>query len=609
MINCLKMKHLGGMILQHITKILGIAPYEELRHSMENVGSYFSNISLNTYTGDLHEGKNLALEMIHNDYDIVISRGGTADLIRKNISIPVIDVSISVYDILGAIKLAKNYTSKFAIVGYSSITETAHLICDILDYSVEIYTIDDSSDHLGLLKSLEKKGIELVLCDAITNKLALEISLNTILITSGSESIKRTYEQAIELNMHLQKLKLQNNLLTEAIEKFKTDCLILSSQFELIYSSLDSETNASIYNYLLNKKETTSFTESHTFYHSVNNTVYNLKVNRSNKKNDIFYIVIVQKSVTPIMNSKFGVTYEDKSEVEKKLNNNLYKNPIITDDINNKIKQMNSNNSPIILLGERGTGKDIVSQCVFTSQKNNNHTLVAINSYLLNDAMWKHLLNTNNGPFLEYGNTIQFNHFDKISHENFEKLLTIIEYTNLHVNNRLIFICEKTPEGRTSEFYKELMSRMNSISFLLPPLRERRNELSAILTMFLNKVNIENNKDIVGYEPSALTALSQYNWPGNFKQLKQVLTQLVYLAKSLYITSNTVNSILGKQQMVENMSNSEDGMNILFNNSKTLHEFNLDIIQLVLDYHNGNQTLAAEQLGISRTTLWRYLNK
>ena len=244
----------GGITLQHITKILGIAPYEELRHSMENVGSLFSNISLNTYTGDLHEGKNLVLEMIHNDYDIVISRGGTADLIRKNISIPVIDVSISVYDILGAIKLAKNYTSKFAIVGYSSITETANLICDILDYSVEIYTIDDSSDHLGLLESLEKKGIELVLCDAITNKLALEISLNTILITLGSESIKRTYEQAIELNMHLQKLKLQNNLLTEAIEKFKTDCLILSSQFELIYSSLDSETNASIYNYLLNKK-------------------------------------------------------------------------------------------------------------------------------------------------------------------------------------------------------------------------------------------------------------------------------------------------------------------------------------------------------------------
>ncbi|MEH7748449.1 helix-turn-helix domain-containing protein, partial [Neobacillus drentensis] len=226
-----------------------------------------------------------------------------------------------------------------------------------------------------------------------------------------------------------------------------------------------------------------------------------------------------------------------------------------------------------------------------------------------NDTMWKHLLNTSNGPFLEVGNTIQFNHFDKISNENFEKLMTIIESTNLHVNNRLIFICERTSEGITSEFYKELMNRMNSISFLLPTLRERKNEISAILTMFLNKVNIENNTDIIGYEPNALATLSQYNWPGNFIQLKHVLTELVYLSKSLYITSNNVNSVLGKQKIVENISYSEDGMNIPFNSSKTLHEFNLDIIKQVLDQHNGNQTLTAEQLGISRTTLWRYLNK
>ncbi|WP_180956565.1 sigma-54-dependent transcriptional regulator [Bacillus canaveralius] len=595
--------------MKKITKILGIAPYEELRYAMENVGSTFSNILLHTYTGDLQEGKNMALEVIHNDYDIVISRGGTAELIRKNISIPVIDVSISVYDILGTIKLAKNYTSKFAIVGYSSITEPAHLICDILDYSVEIYTIDDSSDTLALLKSLKTKGIELVLCDAITNKLALEISLNTILITSGSESIKRTYEQAIELDMHLQKLKLQNNLLTEAIENFKTDCLILSSQFELIYSSLDSQMNVSIYNYLLNKKETVPFNESHTFYHSVNTTLYNLKVTISNKTDDIFYIVTVQKSVTPIMNAKFGVTYEDKSDVQQKLNKNLYKNPIITVEISEKIKQINSSNSPIIVLGERGTGKEIVAQSVFTSQNNNNNTLVTINSNLLNDTMWKHLLNTSNGPFLEVGNTIQFNYFDKISNENFEKLITTMQSTNLHINNRLIFFCEKTSDGITSKFYKELMNRMNCISFLLPTLRERKNEISAILTIFLNKVNIENNTDIIGYEPNALAALSQYNWPGNFQQLKQVLTELVYLSKSRYITSNNVNSILGKQNINENISHSEDGMNISFNSSKTLHEFNLDMIKLVLDQHNGNQTLAAEQLGISRTTLWRYLNK
>ncbi|WP_366161272.1 PrpR N-terminal domain-containing protein [Bacillus infantis] len=595
--------------MQKLTKILGIAPYEELRYAMENAGAAFSDIVLNTYTGDLQEGKNLALEEIHNDYDIVISRGGTADLIRKNISNPVIDVSISLYDILGAIKLANNYTSKFAIAGYSSITETAHLICDILDYSVEIYTIDDSTDTLSLLETLKNKGIELVLCDAITNKLALEISLNTILITSGSESIKRTFEQAIELNTHLQQLKLQNSLLSEAIENSKTDCLILSSQFELIYSSLDTEINASIYQYLLNKKEAVSFHEAHTFYHSVHSNLYNLKVTFSNKADDIFYIVTVQKSAAPVMNAKFGVTYEGKSEVEQKLTKNLYTNPIITDEISEKIQQVNSSNMPIVVLGERGTGKEIVSQSVFTSQNNNNHTLITINSNLLNDTMWKHLLNTSNGPFLEIGNIIQFNYFDKISHANFEKLITIMESTNFHVNNRLIFFCEKTSQGVTSESYKELMNRVNCISFLLPALRERKNEISAILTIFLNKVNIENNTDIIGFEPKALAALSQYNWPGNFQQLKQVLTELVFLPKSLYITSNHVNSVLAKQKIVENTPHADEVENIPFNSSKTLHQFNLDLIKLVLDQHNGNQTLAAEQLGISRTTLWRYLNK
>ena len=595
--------------MQIKTKILGIAPYEELRRSMENIGSTFPNVLLNTYTGDLQEGKNLALEAIHNDYDVVISRGGTADLIRKSVSIPVIDVSISVYDILGAIKLAKNYTSKFAIVGYSSITKTAHLICDVLDYSVEIYTIDDSSDNLALLESLGRKGIELVICDAITNKLALKISLNTILITSGSESIKRAYEQAMELSMHLQKLKSQNNLLTEAIENSKNDCLILNSHFELIYSSLDAKVSASIYNYLLNKKDTAQFDTLHTLYHSVNNTLYYLKINISNKTGDIFYILTVQKFITPIMNSKFGVTYEDKSEVNQKLDNNLYKNPIITNDINDKIRQMNSNNSPIVLLGERGTGKDIFSQSLFINQRNNNNTMITINSNLLNDAMWKHLLNTNNGPFLEVGNTIKFNHFDKISDENFEKLMTIIESTNLPASNRLIFICEKTAEGMTSESHKELMNRMSPISFLLPTLRERKNEISVILTMFLNKVNIENNTDIIGYEPSALSTLSQYNWPDNFKQLKQVLTELVCLSRSFYITSNDVNTILGKQKNVETISHFKAGLNIPLNVNKTLHEFNLELMKLVLDQHSGNQTLAAEQLGISRTTLWRYLNK
>ncbi|MFM2487154.1 PrpR N-terminal domain-containing protein [Enterococcus avium] len=145
----------------------------------------------------------MASELFENDYDAIISRGGTADLIRQVVSIPVIDVSISIYDILGTIRLAKNYTENFAIVGYASITETAHLLCDILGYTIKIITLDESTDTSMTLDILIEEQYEMILCDAITNRLALTKSINTILITSGFESIKHAYQEALTIAKQL----------------------------------------------------------------------------------------------------------------------------------------------------------------------------------------------------------------------------------------------------------------------------------------------------------------------------------------------------------------------------------------------------------------------
>lgn len=188
-------------------KLLGIAPYEELNHSMTVIGEQFGEIDIHIYTADLEEGQQLVSELSEENYDAIISRGGTASLIHQSVSIPVIDVSISVYDILGAIKLANNYTSNFAIIGYPSITETAHLICDILQYNIKIITLDNPVSADYLLDQLKAEQYEMVLCDAVTHKMALSKSINTILITSGIESIKHAYRQAISLVNDLKQIR------------------------------------------------------------------------------------------------------------------------------------------------------------------------------------------------------------------------------------------------------------------------------------------------------------------------------------------------------------------------------------------------------------------
>lgn len=114
------------------TRILGIAPYDGMRTAMENAAQAYPNVLLDVQTGDLDEGQAIVQNIPPNTYDCIISRGGTADLIRRVTDLPVVDIQISVYDVLRAIKLAENYTDLYAIVGFPSVTESAHTLCSLL---------------------------------------------------------------------------------------------------------------------------------------------------------------------------------------------------------------------------------------------------------------------------------------------------------------------------------------------------------------------------------------------------------------------------------------------------------------------------------------------
>lgn len=219
-------------------KILGIAPYEELNHSMHIISEQYPEVETTIYTADLVEGQTLAAELYTDGYYAIISRGGTAKLIRQVVSLPVIDVSLSIYDVLSSIRLAENYTNNFAIVGYPSITEKAHLLCDLLGYKIEIHTIDETLDTDALLDTLVDKNYELILCDAITNCIALLKSLNTILITSGFESIKSAYEDALSIIDHVEQVKHKKEIMKKGILSQHQELLLYDAAYTIEFSTL-----------------------------------------------------------------------------------------------------------------------------------------------------------------------------------------------------------------------------------------------------------------------------------------------------------------------------------------------------------------------------------
>ena len=100
------------MIETH-TRILGIAPYDGMRTAMEQAAQAYPNVEMDIYTGDLEDGQAIVQQMPPNSYDCIISRGGTAALIRQVTDLPVVDIHISVYDVLRTMKLAENYSSLY----------------------------------------------------------------------------------------------------------------------------------------------------------------------------------------------------------------------------------------------------------------------------------------------------------------------------------------------------------------------------------------------------------------------------------------------------------------------------------------------------------------
>lgn len=586
-------------------KILGIAPYEELNYSMTIIGEQYPEVETTIYTADLVEGQKLATQLCNDGYDAIISRGGTAKLIRRVVSLPVIDVSLSIYDVHSAIRLAENYTDNFVIVGYPSITEKAHLLCDLLGLNIEIYTIDEDINAHEMLDSLAEKKYELILCDAITNRTALLKSLNTLLITSGLESIKRAYEDALTIIDHVNQVKHKKEILEKGLLCLKQDILFCDNDYKVEFSTLDPIFASEIIKILQTKSEKKELQH----YSQVKNCFVTVTVKTYIIDHQKYYCCFINEKNTPPISNKHGITYQKKAEVAAVFSKQLLFSQFIPQEIKLELKKKEASYSSYLVFGESGTAKKNIAYQIYLSQTQDTNYLVTINCALITDKLWKFLVNAANGPFVDVHNTIFFDHAEQLKPASVERLVSLIKTTNVLKNNRLLFTYDNNKTSDSTTFTR-LSSQLGSAKIYAPAIRERKNELSIITTLLLNKMNIECSKDIMGFDPRALEAFMAYDWPGNFDQLQYCVKELVLNANSHYISEHQVAELLNKERLIQNFTNIQDNFTTKSSlQPPTLFDYTKTIILNVLEQNEGNQTKTAIQLGISRTTLWRYLKE
>ena len=177
-----------------------------------------------------------------------------------------------------------------------------------------------------------------------------------------------------------------------------------------------------------------------------------------------------------------------------------------------------------------------------------------------------------------------------------------LDSSNAWKRNQIIFSTDNVEnEENTTYFEEELLRDFRPLVLLIPSLRERKEDIPNLATLYLNDFITELAKPVVSFTPEAIHVLEEYSWPGNLIQFQNVIRKAMLISSDLYISMQDTQEAL-KEYETEHL-HADAGYTI----QGSLSDITKDIIQRVLKEENYNQSKAAARLKISRGTLRRHL--
>lgn len=592
--------------MNHRIRVLGIAPYEGMKTLMSSVVADYPQIDLTLFVGDMEQGLEIARSNFHGDYDVVISRGGTAKMLQKNLALPVIEIDISMYDILCALKLADGLTGKTAMVSFANITSSAHLLCDLMKYNMDIYTIDSAEAVEPTLRQLQKNDYQSILCDMISNTTAKRLGLNSFLITSGVDSIHKAIDQALLLCRSQQRLRDENQFFRQLIQGQIGQTMVFDQDGNLFLSTLD-DPKPELLELLRRDLPESQLGAERRITRNLGGMLYAIRARRISTGSLTYTAFFFDARKTPLSPNQVGIRFSTRPEAENAFYSSIFSFAGSISDYQQDIEHISQSTAPVMVTGEDGTGKESIVSVLYMRSPLRNAPLVSINCSLLNDKSWAFLLEHHNSPLADQGNTLYFASIDALSEERRQQLLAVLSEMDVCRRNRVIFSCVCQPGEYTSAVGSLFMDKLCCLSLYLPPLRQMAERIPALVNLSLSHLNVDLPRQIVGADPEAITLLQNFQWPHNYTQFRRVIGELAVTATGSLITAENVRQALRKERHVGAFSPCAENAAAPLNLNRTLDEISQDVARRVVEESGGNQTVAAKRLGISRTTLWRLL--
>lgn len=594
------------------------------------------------YLARLQRGITVAKKLEHEDVDVIVCRGGTAQVIlQSGVRIPVVEITITGQDLAQVFYEAKKATGearpKVAVLAFQNMAYDIEVLSRILDIDLTLYPLEQVQDIPVQIAEVAKTDIKIVVGGSKTILLAEEAGLIGIPIRSADSSVRAALLEA-------QKIVLARQIEKEHVQEFKT--LVDHSTEGII--SINSEQTIKIFNptaeRLLHRtakdmlgKPLSAALPALQVEDSLANGLEIIgqvrQIGTTWLNFNIAPIVVDQRTTGAI------ITFQDITriqEVEVKIRNEvaakrltaryhfadiLGTSPQIT-EAKRIAQEISTVDATVLIYGESGTGKELFAQSIHNQSNRRNGPFVAVNcaalpANLLESELFGYVEGAFTGATkkgkqglfeMAHRGTIFLDEISEMDKYAQSRLLRVLQEKQvmrlgddkyIPVDIRIIAATNKNLLQLVKDglFRQDLFYRLKVLTIQIPALRKRSGDVKELSRHFLNRYNLRHQKKLE-LTPDALDYLASYNWPGNVRELMYFIERLVVICSETRITAASIKEYWEDSEFTDSSVPQDDSHNPLSEEDRIIH---------ALQECRSNITQAAALLGMDRTTLYRKL--